>query len=102
MDCDTFNANFSLPNISFWIGNQTDQYKLDIRPNTYLMDITYQNKDACMLSVNSTLVKDPPIYVFGDLFLKDYYTVFDLESSQIGFIGIQYVKPKGGVKDDTD
>merc|ERR1740121_917757 len=76
-DCSNFD---SLPDIGFIIGGRT----LTLTPEDYV-DIS--GPHDCGLSLMSQDSPPPksPQFILGDPFLRKYYTVFNRETSEIGF-----------------
>nr|XP_009479556.1 PREDICTED: gastricsin [Pelecanus crispus] len=47
-----------------------------------------QNNGLCTLGIEVTYVPSPngqPLWILGDVFLKEYYTIFDMASNSVGF-----------------
>lgn len=74
-DCDVIS---SLPNVAFTIGTK----KFLISPKSYVLNI----KGVC-LSGFAGIELSKPLWILGDIFLTNYYTVFDMSTSpsRIGF-----------------
>jgi len=73
----------SLPTISFKINNI--QYPLT--PQQYVLQVSSQGQTACIMGLDGL---DLPSYlskviILGDVFIRAYYTIFDVGNSRVGF-----------------
>merc|ERR1719159_587113 len=75
-DCSNYK---SLPNLGFVIGENI----MNLKPQDYVD----KGPDGCEVSLMPLDVPPPngPLFIFGDPFLRKYYTSYDMESSQVGF-----------------
>lgn len=67
-----------LPNITITMG----RVKLKITPDIYIFFIMDQNRTYCVSGIQGS-TKD--FSIIGNVFLRRYYTVFDLEHKRVGF-----------------
>lgn len=73
-------SNFEeLPDIGFSVGGHI----LTLRPENYVD----RSEDGCSLALMTLDIPPPkgPLFIFGDPFLRRYYTAYDREALQIGF-----------------
>ena len=48
----------------------------------------FQNNGYCTLGIEATYLPSPtgqPLWTLGDVFLKEYYTIYDLANNKMGF-----------------
>ena len=75
ISCNTTN----LPDVNFRINGKT--YSLS--PDEYVIS----NGKICLLAIMAINVPAPagPLWILGDVFMRKYYTIFDVKNEQVGF-----------------
>merc|ERR1719393_1255040 len=75
-DCSNYDK---LPNLGFVV----EEHIMNLSPQDYVD----KGPDGCEVSLMPLDVPPPngPLFIFGDPFLRKYYTSYDMENSQVGF-----------------
>ncbi|CAH2221080.1 gastricsin-like [Pelobates cultripes] len=71
----------NLPTITFTIGGAT----FPLPPSAYVLQ---QNSGYCEIGIMPTYLPSQngqPLWILGDVFLRQYYSVYDLGNNQVGF-----------------
>lgn len=83
-DCSNMKT---LPDLGFIIGDHV----LNLKPEDY---VAQSNDGACSLGLMSLDIPPPkgPLFIFGDPFLRKYYTVYDRQNLRVGFALAKHTK----------
>lgn len=75
-DCSNYHA---LPDLGFIVGDHI----LNLKPEDYID----KSEDGCSVALMTLDIPPPkgPLFIFGDPFLRKYYTVYDREQLKVGF-----------------
>lgn len=81
-DCSNFG---SLPDLGFVMG----EHILNLKPNDYID----KSQDGCEVSLMPLDVPPPngPLFIFGDPFLRKFYTSYDKANNQVGFAAAKHI-----------
>jgi len=81
-DCSNFK---DLPDLGFVIGENI----MNLKPNDYVD----KSSDGCEVSLMPLDVPPPngPLFIFGDPFLRKYYTAYDRQTNKVGFATARHV-----------
>ncbi|XP_028359066.1 pepsin B isoform X2 [Phyllostomus discolor] len=77
VDCSSVQ---SLPTITFVISGA----QFPLPPSAYVLN----NNGYCRLGIEATYLPSPngqPLWILGDVFLKEYYSVYDMANNRVGF-----------------
>lgn len=89
-----------MPNITFSLATASGTVDLNLSPYSYA--VAYNGRsDACFLGIlesNDTMFVNSVL--LGNIFLKNYYTVFDYGAGNVGFAAVpaESVKASTGIK----
>lgn len=82
-----------LPDLTIKFGEN----EFPLKPNQYTLKIqTGNSKPHCMLGLYGMDVPPPrgPLWILGDVFIREYFTVFDAERARLGFAPVAIEEPK--------
>lgn len=103
-NCDNFdslpNITISIPSRDYYDENQTRNFDVVLTPRDFIIDglkiksrqnLLRGDEQECNAAFMAIDVPSPrgPIFVFGEYFLKKFYTVFDRDNKIIGISQIK-------------
>ncbi|XP_037354330.1 pepsin B-like [Talpa occidentalis] len=74
------NSIESMPTITFVISGS----QFPLPPSVYVLN----NNGYCRLGIEATYLPSPngqPLWILGDVFLREYYSVYDMANNRVGF-----------------
>jgi len=85
----------ALPTLGFTVAG----HALSLEPADYVLHAVDSAPRQCALAFMALDVPPPrgPLWVFGDVFMRKYYTVFDRDNNRMGFALSRHGRPAGRV-----
>eukprot|EP00485_Elphidium_margaritaceum_P001375 CAMPEP_0202702492 /NCGR_PEP_ID=MMETSP1385-20130828/15465_1 /ASSEMBLY_ACC=CAM_ASM_000861 /TAXON_ID=933848 /ORGANISM="Elphidium margaritaceum" /LENGTH=376 /DNA_ID=CAMNT_0049360151 /DNA_START=38 /DNA_END=1168 /DNA_ORIENTATION=+ len=82
----------TLPDVQITLGSGSDTKVFTISPDAYRIKVCEFVVDCtCLLGIigmDIPVVDDGPFWILGDVFMREYYTVFDVGQTRLGFADI--------------
>ncbi|XP_042351576.1 gastricsin-like [Plectropomus leopardus] len=81
VDCSQIN---NLPTLSFYISGVS----FPLPPSAYINQQYQNGYQFCSVGITPTYLPSPngqPLWIFGDVFLREYYSVYDRTNNRVGF-----------------
>lgn len=79
LDCDQAK---SIPDLTFDIAGK--DYTLEAK------DLFIESNGTCILTIMALDIPQGPKWILGDVFMRKYYTMFDMEKKQVGFAKLKH------------
>ena len=82
--CEKINE---LPKIDIELCNEKNCKIFELYPNDYIIRQSLGNQSICLLGFTGMDIPEPngPLFILGDVFIRKFYTIFDVGNQQIGF-----------------
>jgi len=82
--CEKINE---LPKIEIELCNEKNCKIFELYPNDYIIRQSLGNQSICLLGFTGMDIPEPngPLFILGDVFIRKFYTIFDVGNQQIGF-----------------
>ena len=79
VDCSQID---SLPDLTFDLGNK----HFTISGKDYILEMSSQGKQTCLVGIMPFEMPEgkEPLWIMGDVFLRKYYSIFDIENKRVG------------------
>tara|TARA_B100001094_G_C18138817_1_gene776683 strand:- start:769 stop:1776 length:1008 start_codon:yes stop_codon:yes gene_type:complete len=82
--CDKINE---LPKIDIELCNDKNCKIFELYPNDYIIRQTSGENEICLFGFTGMDIPEPngPLFILGDIFIRKFYTIFDVGNQRIGF-----------------
>jgi len=82
---DKYKTDKSFPDIKIKIGSQWNKHWVTMKPEHYIK--WDEEEKSCKLLIAEETDKDSEKWTLGNSFLRNYYTIYDLDNLRIGVVG---------------